>query len=63
MSALHHGPWVSLGHAVVIAGVYEFEDVSGSELDRHAASQNRSVGDPLSIHEHLSVQTDRGHGH
>ncbi len=48
---------------MVIAGVYEFEDVNGSELDRHAAAQNRSVGDPLSIHERLRVQTDRGHGH
>lgn len=63
MSTLHHGPWVSLGHAVVVAGVYEFEDVSGPELDGHAAAQNRCVRDPLSIHERLSVQTDRGHSH
>lgn len=63
MSSLHHEPWVSLGHAVVVAGVYEFENVSGPELDSVTAAQNRSVRDPLSIYKRLSVQTDRGHGH
>lgn len=63
MSTLYHGPRVSFGHAVVVAGVYEFKDVSGPELDGHAAAQHRSVRDPLSIHKRLGIQTDRGHGH